>query len=139
MAEADAAIRALCTGRIPGQCEQVRHGANRVLERGRRVETRRWVTTAKNSCTHGVTIAAVKTTIDLPDGLAIRAKELAAAQGVTLRELVEAGLRTELDRRSIAARPADFRFRTVGGSGLREGIELANLREHAYNAARAER
>ncbi|MBA3278072.1 MAG: DUF2191 domain-containing protein [Geodermatophilaceae bacterium] len=78
----------------------------------------------------------MKTTIELPDSLARRAKELARAQGVTLREVIEAGLRAELDRRSAPAPPVDFRFRTVGGSGLREGIELTDLREHAYDPAR---
>ncbi len=78
----------------------------------------------------------MKTTIELPAGLVRQARELARAQGVTLRSLIEAGLRAELDRRSAPAPPEDFRFRTVGGSGLREGIKLADVREHAYDPAR---
>ncbi len=61
---------------------------------------------------------------------------MARAQGVTLREVIEAGLRAELDRRCAPTPPVDFRFRTVGGSGLREGIEISDLREHAYDQAR---
>lgn len=77
----------------------------------------------------------MKTTIELPDALAKRAKEVARAQGVTLREVVEAGLRAELDRRTSAEVPPPFRFRTVGGSGLRPGIDPRELREHAYESA----
>ena len=60
----------------------------------------------------------MKTTIDLPDALANEAKTLAASTGTTLRDLVVAGLRSEVERRS---RPAtvDFVFPTVAGRGLR--------------------
>jgi hypothetical protein len=78
-------------------------------------------------------VARMKTTIELPDALTTRAKALAREQGLTLRELIEAGLRAELDRR---ARPADrptFRLRTVGGTGLRVGVDPTDLRERAYD------
>jgi hypothetical protein len=75
----------------------------------------------------------MKTTVDLPDALANRAREVARQQGVTLRELVAAGLRAELDRRRArpSQRPA-FRFRTVGGSGLRAGVTPGALVELGY-------
>lgn len=74
----------------------------------------------------------MKTTIELPDALARRAKQVAREQGVTLREVIEAGLRAELDRRTHESQPAAFRFRTVSGSGLRPGIDPQDLRERAY-------
>ena len=44
-------------------------------------------------------VSSMKTTIDLPDELAAEAKELARAEGTTLRELVVDGLRFEIERR----------------------------------------
>ena len=38
----------------------------------------------------------MKTTIDLPDGLLIEAKKMAAENRITLRELFERGLRREI-------------------------------------------
>lgn len=76
----------------------------------------------------------MKTTIELPDALAKQARDVARAQGVTLREVIEAGLRAELDRRTAPEGRRPFRFRTVGGSGLHEGIDPADLREHAYES-----
>lgn len=73
----------------------------------------------------------MKTTVELPDSLARRARQVARDQGTTLRELIDAGLRHEIDRRTAGpARPA-FRFRTVGGSGLRPGVVPADLIELA--------
>lgn len=62
-------------------------------------------------------MSRMKTTIDLPDALAREAKELAHRQGVSLRELVVEGLRSEVARRSTVAE-VDFVFPTVGGRGL---------------------
>jgi hypothetical protein len=59
----------------------------------------------------------MKTTIDLPDALADQARELARAQGVTLRELVVEGLRSELERRATPPPRVDFVFATVRGDG----------------------
>ncbi|WP_425310585.1 hypothetical protein AADG42_18040 [Ammonicoccus fulvus] len=59
----------------------------------------------------------MKTTIDLPDALALEAKELARETGATLRDLVVSGLRAEIAARRAAPR-VDFVFPTVGGRGL---------------------
>jgi len=74
----------------------------------------------------------MKTTIELPDGLARRARQVALRQGVSLREVIEAGLRAELDRRTAPPAAAEFRFRTVGGAGLHPGVEPSQLRDRAY-------
>lgn len=60
----------------------------------------------------------MKTTIELPDPLLERAKRLAARDSISLRELVEAGLRHVLKER--AGRPAPFVLRDarVEGRGL---------------------
>ena len=78
----------------------------------------------------------MKTTIDLPDSLAHRAKELAREQRVSLRELVTEGLRAELERRSAPRVSVEFRFTTAGGDGLRADVDPATLTQHAYELPR---
>ena len=62
----------------------------------------------------------MRTTIEVNDDLFRRAKQLAAAEGVTLREIVESGIRSELARR----RRGRYRIpdRSFGGEGIRPGI-----------------
>jgi hypothetical protein len=78
--------------------------------------------------------AHIKTTIEISDLLLKDAKRLAARDGVTLRTLVESGLRHEIAQRK---RPAAFRLRkaTFKGEGMQPGArELSwdQLRELAY-------
>ncbi len=75
----------------------------------------------------------MKTTIELPDTLASRAKEIARAHQVTLRELVTDGLRAELDRLESPPRRPEFRFHTRGGEGLLPGVTPDSLTAHAYD------
>jgi hypothetical protein len=60
----------------------------------------------------------MKTTVDLPEVLVREAQDVARAEGTTLRNLVEDGLRVTLERRR-----SGFRFRlpdaSVDGNGLR--------------------
>jgi hypothetical protein len=68
--------------------------------------------------------SCMKTTVDLPDDLAIEVKKAAAERRTTIRDLVERGLRREL-----AAVPATsgerraIRWVTVDG-GLPPGVDL---------------
>ena len=76
----------------------------------------------------------MKTTIDIADPLLAQAKQVAAADGVTLRELVEDGLRRVLEER---ARRGEFRLRraTFGGGGLQPGVaegSWEHIRDLAY-------
>ena len=73
----------------------------------------------------------MKTTIDVPDALAKQAKQIAAEQGTTLRELVVLGLRHEVQRRTEAA-AVDFVFPTAEGRGLRVEVDPVRLTELAY-------
>ncbi len=77
----------------------------------------------------------MKTTIELPDSLAHRAKAVARKHNLTLRELVTEGLRAQLDRMSAPTEPAQFRFRTVGGAGLKPGVAAETLTERADDAS----
>ncbi len=63
----------------------------------------------------------MKTTIEIADALLEEARRVAAEEGVTLRAVVEQGLREVL---SVRARPAAFKARpvTFKGEGLRPDL-----------------
>lgn len=62
----------------------------------------------------------VKTTIEMNDELFRRAKQAAAHDGITLRELVERGVRSELERRE--RRGFVLPDLSVDGEGVQPGI-----------------
>lgn len=77
----------------------------------------------------------MKTTIDIADALLIEAKRVAAAEGTTVRELVEDGLRRGLAERARRRRPFRVQPVTIGGDGLRpelEGVPWHQLLDLAY-------
>lgn len=59
----------------------------------------------------------MKTTIDLQDELLERSKRAARREGITLRALIEEGLRLALKARQRKQLPV-FRMRTFKGDGL---------------------
>jgi len=76
----------------------------------------------------------MRTTIEISDPLFAEAKKLAAREGVTVRELVEQGLR-EIVRNRM--RPTKFKLRDVSfkGKGLSanaKGLSWDQIRELAY-------
>lgn len=73
----------------------------------------------------------MKTTIELPDGLAQEAKEVAISTGTTLRDLMVTGLRSELSRRRDAPR-VDFVFPTQGGEGMPNGLTPSDAIDRGY-------
>jgi hypothetical protein len=79
----------------------------------------------------------MKTTVELPDELFVRAKKRAAERRTTLRDLIERGLRRELAERRSIRRPRRITWVTVDG-GLPPGIDLSN-RERLYDWLREER
>ena len=77
----------------------------------------------------------MKTTIELPDHLVSQARQIARAEGATLRALVEEGLqhalrvRTQRDNKRLD-------FPTFGGSGLTEAFRDADwtqVRDEIYH------
>ena len=83
----------------------------------------------------------MKTTIELPEELFVAAKKEAAERRVTLKALVESGLRRELAagaaRSASPAKRRRVRWVTVPG-GLPPGIDVA-YRGSIYERAAAER
>ena len=78
----------------------------------------------------------IKTTIEISDPLFRDAKRVAAREGTTLRTLIEAGLRSELERRRQPAPAFRLRRATFNGNGLQadvRGLSWDQLRELAYS------
>jgi hypothetical protein len=73
----------------------------------------------------------VKTSIELPDALLAGAKKLAAANGLTLQEVIEAGLRKVLDD-ARGRKPFKLRKCSVAGEGLASGMDWPRIREEIY-------
>ncbi len=71
----------------------------------------------------------MKTTVEVSDALLAEAKALAAREGVPFRALVEEGLRSAIERRSLKSgkgfRLRDGRFH--GRGGLRASINWSDL------------
>ena len=68
----------------------------------------------------------MKTTIQLDENLFDLATKLAEAKGYDLSHLIEETLRDKIAPKSPAARQPFFRLTTVGGEGVRPGIDLNN-------------
>jgi predicted DNA-binding ribbon-helix-helix protein len=76
----------------------------------------------------------MKTTIDIPDPVLNEARKIAAREGITVKALVEQGLRRILAEKK---RPSQFRLRRASfrGEGLNPELESANwdrIRDMAY-------
>lgn len=67
----------------------------------------------------------MRTTLRLPDDLLKEAKKRAAERGTTLTQVVEEALRESLARaREGEDRSGPVTLTTVGGSGVRPGVDL---------------
>ena len=79
-------------------------------------------------------VSNMKTTVDITDTLLEEAKRAAAGDGITLRELIEAGLRQALKsrQRSGAFKLRKASFRGKGLQPAMQGASWERLRELAY-------
>ncbi len=66
----------------------------------------------------------MRTTINLPDDLLIRARQRAAASNRTLTAVIEEALRLALDRTSQTPAGGEVRLVTYGTGGVRPGVDL---------------
>ena len=69
-------------------------------------------------------VSSMKTTVDLPDALVREAQDVARTEGMTLRALLEDGLRAALARRRSATR-FELPDASVDGNGVRPGFRAA--------------
>jgi len=79
----------------------------------------------------------MKTTLDLPDALLMRAKRQARRSGKPLRALVEEGLRLALERAEDAHKPFKLADKSVGdprGKNPLEALSWQDLRSEIYGA-----
>ena len=70
-------------------------------------------------------VTRMKTTIEIPDALLKEAKDVAAARGTTLKELVATGLHVVVDGARNPTR-VPYRRHTVAGNGLQPGVSAGN-------------
>ncbi len=77
----------------------------------------------------------MKTTIEISDALFSEARMVAATEGTTIRQLVEAGLRHAVAQRKRQTVPFTLRDASFGGRGLARELESAGweqIRDLAY-------
>ena len=78
----------------------------------------------------------MKTTIELPDDLVRQVRDVARETGVTMRELVVEGLRSELARRAAPSPKVDFVFTAVEGHGLAPDVTAGGAIAASYETPR---
>ena len=74
----------------------------------------------------------MKTTVEIADSLLAAAKSTADARGLTLRELIEEGLRSVLERERLQATRFRLRDGSFGGQGLQADIDWSEIRRKVY-------
>lgn len=77
--------------------------------------------------------AHMKTTVEIAPALLREAKRAAAAEGTTLRALIEEGLRTALTSRKTRQAPFKLKLVVMKGKGVKHGISWDLPRDLAYD------
>ena len=75
----------------------------------------------------------MKTTVELPAALLRSVKRYAAAHGMTMREVIEAGLRHVLASEPAASKSFRLKRCTFEGRGLAKQKSREDLRAHVYS------
>ena len=68
----------------------------------------------------------MRTTINLPDDLILRAKKAALESDTTLTEIIANALREALSKRGSKKPRRDFKIVTSGRGGVFPGVDLSN-------------
>lgn len=71
----------------------------------------------------------MRTTLRIDDQLLAEAKKWAAQTNRTLTAVIEDALREALGKRQVAAKRGHVLLTTVGGNGLREGVDIDHSAE----------
>ncbi len=80
-------------------------------------------------------VTHMKTTVELPDELLRQVRDLARERGVTMRELMVEGLRSELARRTQPGPKVAFAFTAVDGPGLAPRLAPGDVVALSYESA----
>ena len=73
-------------------------------------------------------VGHMKTTVNIADALFEELRELAEKEGVTMKSLIQDGIRQVIAEHKKVAKQPRYKMRDVsfGGEGVQEGIDLAN-------------
>ena len=74
----------------------------------------------------------MKTTVEISDSLLASTKKHAAARGITLRQMIETGLRQVLASEQASSKPYRYKRVTFGGKGLVEDGDWRAIRDKIY-------
>jgi len=74
----------------------------------------------------------MKTTVELPDAMLRNVKSYASAHGMTMREVLEAGLRHVLASEHATSRPFRLKRCAFKGKGIAEERGWAEIRARIY-------
>jgi len=74
----------------------------------------------------------VKTTVDIATPLFQEAKQYASAHGLSLRQVIETGLRRVLDARPANATPFRLKKRTFKGQGIGAEADWPTVRRQIH-------
>jgi len=74
----------------------------------------------------------VKTTVELPDSLLAGAKRYATSHGMTLKEVIETGVRQVLACDRSGARPFQLKRCVFKGKGLAADLNWTEIRARIY-------
>jgi hypothetical protein len=74
----------------------------------------------------------MKTTVDISDSLFAEARSLAEAEGITLRNLMEDGLRAVIQQKKQRKPKFHLRDGSVSGKGTRPGLDWPRVRDMIY-------
>ena len=74
----------------------------------------------------------MKTTVEFPDALLMGAKRYAVAHGMTLKEVLQAGLRNVLASDRSGSRPFRLKRCAFKGKGLAQNLDWDRIRDKIY-------
>ena len=74
----------------------------------------------------------MKTTVDISDSLFNEARSVARDRGLTMRQLIEDGLRQSIRQQSSRSAPFRLKDGSFKGKGLREDLSWGQVRQVIY-------
>lgn len=76
---------------------------------------------------------SIRTTVELPDTLHHAVRKYAVLHGMTIRAVVEAGLKQVLASEPVTAEPFRLKRCAFKGEGVAQGADWADIRANIYD------